>query len=140
MTLPRGMRNKNPMNLVKTKINWIGKVEKSTDRTFEQFTRMEYGIRAGAMDIANDIRKGKNTVEKLIEEFAPSSENNTKAYIRNVCKRIGVQEWEVLEVKEKLIVEIVRVIIDHENGTRGKLISNETIKKGVEMLNLNKQA
>ena len=128
------------MNLIKTKINWLGKVEKGNDRTFEQFERMEYGIRAGAMDIIGDIKRGANTVNKLITQFAPPSENNTKAYIKNVCKKLGVEESETLEVNEKIIAEIARIIIDYENGTMGKLVSNETIKKGIEMLNINRKA
>ena len=72
---PRGIRNNNPGNLVRTKIKWVGKIPfaESTDQKFEQFRSVEYGIRAMAADLLNDIDKGKNTIQKIVYEFAPPS-------------------------------------------------------------------
>ena len=46
MILARGMRNNNPLNIIKSeKINWQGEVKPSTDPNFAQFETLEYGLR-----------------------------------------------------------------------------------------------
>ena len=47
MNYARGMRNNNPLNIIKSeKINWQGEVKPSTDPNFAQFETLEYGLRA----------------------------------------------------------------------------------------------
>ena len=47
MKQARGLRNNNPLNIIKSeKINWQGEVKPSTDPNFAQFETMEYGLRA----------------------------------------------------------------------------------------------
>ena len=81
--LSRGIRNNNPGNLVKTSIQWKGKV-KGSDSRFETFANIYYGVRAAGLDLIADIKKGKNTIRKLITEYAPPNENDTTAYINKV--------------------------------------------------------
>lgn len=83
--LVRGLRNKNPFNIKKSKFNWLGKVE-STDPVFEQFDTMEHGVRAGLMLLINYVRKGFDTPSKIIHRFAPVSENNTKYYLDYIVR------------------------------------------------------
>ena len=50
MKQARGMRNNNPLNIIKSeKINWQGEVKPSTDPNFAQFETLEYGLRAKNM-------------------------------------------------------------------------------------------
>lgn len=139
--LPRGIRNNNPCNLIKTNNNWIGKIEhgKSNDKVFEQFTTMVTGIRAGVIDIVGDIKKGKNTIEKLINEFAPPSENNTKKYIQTVSNKLKINKNDEIEVNEKTIFEIIKAIIRIENGRLGTIVTDEQIRIGIETANINKR-
>ncbi len=46
--IPRGWRNNNPGNLIKTMIQWKGKLPylSNTDSKFEQFVDFKHGIRA----------------------------------------------------------------------------------------------
>ena len=47
MKQARGLRNNNPLNIIKNKnINWQGEVKPSTDPNFAQFETLEYGLRA----------------------------------------------------------------------------------------------
>ena len=47
MKTARGLRNNNPLNIIKSEnINWQGEVKPSTDRNFAQFETLEYGLRA----------------------------------------------------------------------------------------------
>lgn len=114
----RGIRNNNPGNLVITNIPWRGKVsrEANTDGKFEQFTRPEYGIRAMFMDIRNDLRKGKNTIRKLITEYAPPHENDTAAYIAAVSRTTG--RGPDYALTEADYPALVAAIIQHENGVQ----------------------
>lgn len=127
----RGIRNNNPGNLVKTKITWKGKVPhtQNTDDRFEQFISPEYGIRAMYIDIKGDIKKGQNTVKKLITAYAPKHENNTAAYIAVVSKAIGKGEDTPLTTNDYF--SLIKAIIKHENGEQP--YSDDLIKKGIAL-------
>jgi hypothetical protein len=116
---PRGARNNNPGNLVKTSINWRGKVEpvRNSDGRFEQFYEMKYGVRALIKDLLNDIKKkGKNTVAELISEFAPAHENNTRAYVNVVARQMGLGANTPFAPTKANMKNLVEAIIKHENG------------------------
>lgn len=111
----RGMRNKNPMNLVKTNIKWGGEIE-GDDPTFETFKTHSYGIRAGAKLLMNyEKMYGINTVRGLISRYAPSHENPTDAYIASVAKAVGVLPDQRISVVDN-IYPLVRSIIKFEIG------------------------
>lgn len=82
--LPRGIRNNNPLN-IRVGNKWVGEVKSPTDPSFEQFTCMPYGLRAAFIILRRYIEVYKlNTISKIVSRWAPSSENNTLAYIRRV--------------------------------------------------------
>lgn len=111
----RGMRNKNPMNVVKTNIKWGGEIE-GNDPTFETFKTHSYGIRAGAKLLINyEKMHGINTVRGLISRYAPSHENPTDAYIASVAKAVGVSPDQRISVVDN-IYPLVRSIIKFEIG------------------------
>lgn len=87
--ISRGVRNNNPFNIKRSQIVWVGEIPDSqkTDKVFEQFKSLNLGLRAGIKLLRNYVRKGFNTPEKIISRFAPSSENNTKAYINYLVKQ-----------------------------------------------------
>ena len=85
--LPRGYRNNNPLNIRYSAGNgWMGKVWINTDGAFEQFTSMPYGYRAALYLMRKYIKRGNDTVRKIISIWAPENENNTKKYIEDVCR------------------------------------------------------
>lgn len=82
--LPRGIRNNNPLN-IRVGNKWVGEVKSPTDPSFEQFSCMPYGLRAAFIILRRYIDVYKlNTISKIVSRWAPSSENNTLAYIRRV--------------------------------------------------------
>ncbi len=136
-TLPRGLRNNNPGNLVRTSIAWLGKVpfSASKDSHFEQFTTLIYGIRAQVLDLIHDINKGKNTVKSLISEYAPSSENDTNAYINSVCSSIGVTPTQKLTtINEEFLIRLVRSIYKVELGAQHTKVTDADISKSLQLL------
>lgn len=114
--LPRGMRNNNPGNLVKTLIPWKGKIN-SSDQRFEQFKSYKWGVRAMILDVANDIKKGKDTIESLITEYAPKNENDTDAYINYLVKETAIESRKKLAGDKWELELLVRAIAKIENGT-----------------------
>lgn len=88
--VPRGIRNNNPLN-IRIGNTWLGEVAEPTETEFEQFVSMKYGLRAGFIILRRYIRRYKrDTVRKIIESWAPSSENNTLEYIAVVCDRMHI--------------------------------------------------
>lgn len=84
--LPRGIRNNNPLN-IRVGNKWVGEVQSPTDPAFEQFTCIPYGLRAAFIILRRYILEYKlNTISKIVSRWAPSSENNTLAYISRVSE------------------------------------------------------
>jgi len=83
----RAVKNNNPLNIRFSESNkWQGQV--AENKGFCVFSTPEWGWRA-AMKLANShIRRGHNTIEKLITKWAPPSENDTAAYVRFVQKKV----------------------------------------------------
>jgi hypothetical protein len=130
--IPRGIRNNNPGNLVISRIPWKGKVpvKQNTDGVFEQFTKMEYGIRAMMMDLCNDIKKDSlNTVRKLLTEY---TKTDLESYIKTVCRITGLKENDKLIPGEDTIFSLISAMSFVENG--GYHITDEQINRAWEML------
>lgn len=88
--LPRGLRNRNPLNIKKSYNKWKGKLNPSTDRVFEQFETTEMGLRAGFLILRAYINNcRRDTVPKIIERFAPTTENKTHKYVQFVLDKTG---------------------------------------------------
>ena len=77
--LPRGLRNNNPLNLIKSAKPWVGEIA-GKDTRFCTFSSMAYGYRAAFKTLDTYSR------------WAPESDgNDTRAYIKFVCERMGVE-------------------------------------------------
>lgn len=137
--LARGIRNNNPGNLIFTNISWQGKLSYSqnTDKHFEQFNELKYGIRALILDVYNDIKKGKNTIKKLITEYAPPSENDTTAYIDSVSKATGLKSDMVFKVVDfDLTYNLVKAIIKRENGKDASKVADSDILDAFDLIDI----
>lgn len=97
----RGLYNNNPLNIKKNPANhWLGKIIKGTDPLFEQFTIMEYGVRAGLKLI---FRNGLcKPIESLICLWAPACENNTSMYVKFLLDELGWSHSHIIE-KEDIV-------------------------------------
>ena len=122
MSLPRGIRNNNPLNIRKGN-NWKGERKVQTDKAFEEFETLQYGLRAGLKLIRNQIsgfngsRPKFNTIGKLIKVWAPPSENQTLRYVDFVCQAVGKLPFDIIrEDDQKLICEIARAMAFVECG------------------------
>jgi hypothetical protein len=119
MTIPRGFRNNNPGNLRITGMAWQGKVpvEQNTDKAFEQFVSLEYGLRVMIVVLRTYIkRKGLDTIEKIIPVYAPATENDVEAYIQVVSLISGLQRDAVIDFTYEDMHRLVHAMVYHENG------------------------
>ncbi len=119
---PRGIRNNNPLHIRKAS-NWQGEKHPQTDRSFEQFDSMQYGVRAGFIILRrymsgyNGLTEKFNTIEKIVRRWAPPSENNTKAYIEQVSKLTGIPSTLKISFSQRsYMVAIVDAMIRVECG------------------------
>lgn len=114
----RGLRNNNPGNLRDTSIKWDGLVGHD-DLGFCVFVDAYHGLRALGIDLLTKFRRGLDTVRKIIEVYAPPNENNTEAYITNLCVALAVKDDQKLELATNLgqLATLERAIVRHENGS-----------------------
>lgn len=79
-------RTNNPLNIRYSPANqWVGQVGNLNG--FCVFASEAYGVRAAYRLLYNYIHHhGRNTPRKIIEAWAPPTENNTEAYIEYVCR------------------------------------------------------
>lgn len=111
-SLPRGIRNNNPLNIRRSSQAWQGKKQNPTDKDFEQFDTRLHGIRAAFVCIRTYLKQMKSncivpTITRIIWRWAPPSENNTEAYITAVCRHSNGHLFRdkvvVFEDKETLV-------------------------------------
>ena len=138
--LPRGLRNRNPLNIRKSDQLWKGQT--GHDGKFCIFRTMEDGYRA-----AFRILKTYNTkyhiysVREIIYRWAPPNDHNyTRSYIERVCKEAGLKETDIIvvdswiEEKRNDAIWLVWAMAKVENGDRFITYADmEAVKKGYEM-------
>ena len=129
----RGERNNNPGNIDRNATVWQGMAQdQSRDQRFVVYEKPHYGIRALAKVLLSYYRKhGLNTVHKIIDRWAPPSENNTGAYVNHVATVLGVGIDAPIQVDDQATLEALTLaIIEHENGRC--VYANDEIVKAVE--------
>ncbi len=112
----RGIRNKNPGNIRYNQANnWEGQTGKD-DAGFVIFSEAKWGIRAMGKTLDSYRARGVLTIRDIISRWAPSSENNTQAYINSVVAQIGEHEHFIPVRSEGDYPDLIKAIIKHENG------------------------
>ena len=83
----RGLRNNNPLNIIKSKTQvWLGQTNLGGESRFCQFSSMQYGLRAALKLLRTYYNKhGCKTIRQIICRWAPETEIQVAAYIKTVC-------------------------------------------------------
>ena len=95
---PKNVRNNNPLN-IKESAEWNGESALNLDPIFEEFTSPEYGFRAGFIILLQYLERGDNTLETIINKWAPSGteeKNHTQAYIEYVADKMQLSPNELI--------------------------------------------
>jgi hypothetical protein len=139
MTTPRGLRNKNPGNIEYGPFA-RGMGASGSDGRFAIFPSMVEGVCALARllivyydkPLANRI----DTVREVINRWAPSSENDTNAYVMAVCHLCEVGPDDVLNLRDySTLYWLTCAIGEHENGHDAftNLVSDADLETGVRL-------
>ena len=137
--LPRGLRNRNPLNIRKSDQLWLGQT--GNDGAFCIFVSNEYGYRA-----AFKILKTYNTkyhvysVRGIIGKWAPPSDgNNTRGYIERVCRMTGLRETDIIVAdsidveQQERVKQLVLAMACVENGCPEGAIDRDDIDEGYDL-------
>lgn len=121
-TLPRGIRNNNPGNIRLSAARWQGQKTFQLDPAFVEFETPEMGLRAlMRVLLTYKIKYGLDSVESIINRYAPPHENATDSYIHAVAKHLGVKRRDVIDARdEKILTKLAQAITRHENGVPPK--------------------
>lgn len=140
-TIPRGVRNNNPGNIMDFGINWQGLADpRKDDDGYCRFVDPVYGIRAMVMDIRNDWSEdGLRTVAALVAEFAPKAHagNPTEIYARHVAKAMGVGVNDEIDLNEfatvkAMVLAMMRFELGMEPPYTDAQINKALMLAGVE--------
>ncbi|NDO80209.1 hypothetical protein CJP72_05280 [Citrobacter sp. NCU1] len=132
--LPRGLRNNNPGNL-----NFVGqygaKLEDGPDARFAQFPSMLDGIAALDKQVGLYLKRGTNTIDKIIDIYAPKSDkNDTNAYKKYLTTFTGLSANDKIDGSNtEQIKRLIVGIINHENGPAASTISNDDVLRAMAM-------
>lgn len=116
MVVPRGIRNNNPGNLRKTPQLWDGEI-KGPDTAFKTFKTAIDGLKGLKRSILIKFARGQNTIRSIITSYAPSSENDTVAYIKFISLHTNSGINDSLNLNNKTALKsFMRAIVLYENG------------------------
>lgn len=127
----RAERNNNPGNL-----NYAGQtgavLEDGSNARFAKFGSTAEGVSALAKQLQRYGERGLDTVSKIINKYAPSSENNTQAYIDALSKRLGVSGDQKLDLNDSsTLTGLIKGIARHEAGS--DYLSDSDLMTGLSM-------
>ena len=122
MSIPRGIRNNNPLNIRRSKDKWKGMRAVQSDAQFVQFESLEWGWRAAFYLLTRTYYHKYRlfTIRAIVQKWAPAIENNTKAYIANVSRLTGIDPDEPIGIPSDQPARWIAVGIAmaiQENGT-----------------------
>lgn len=120
-----GFRNHNPGNL-KAAPNSTGR-----NQGFSTFATDNDGLAAMARQLMLYGDRGNNTPGGIIHTYAPSSENNTRAYIDDVSSRTGYDSRQRLDLHNPEVLKtLMAAMIQHEQGSQP--YTEEQLKKAIQ--------
>ena len=116
LNVPRGIRNNNPGN-IKAGDDWQG-ADGADDKGYVKFKTPQDGLRALGINLKNQQDKhGLDTIDAIIDKYAPPTENDTEAYKAALAKSVGKGVKEKLDLHdEKTLSAVMAGIVQHENG------------------------
>ena len=122
MSLPRGIRNNNPLNIRRCADKWKGLSRTQNDPSFCQFESMEWGWRAAFYLLTRTYyhKYRLYTIRGIIQKWAPPIENKTQAYIDNVSRLTGINPDEPIGIpsdKPSRWMAVGAAMAIQENGT-----------------------
>lgn len=131
---PRGIRNNNPGNLV-----YVGQTgaSKEANGRFATFASAQEGLNALAAQLRRYGQRGLNSIQSIVNTYAPASENNTGAYANYLAQKMGIDTDTQFDVNSDpaALAALIRGIVEYENGRNP--YSNDMIAQAAGMAPVN---
>lgn len=112
--LPRGVRNNNPGNIIKSGIEWQGELKQTLgEDKFEVFDTPEHGVQALG-ELLLRYQRGPRQIKNIrdaIGTWAPPTENDTAAYIAKVARDLKVADDAPLDFSDPPTLRALAVAI-----------------------------
>ena len=133
--MTRGFKNNNPGNIrLNPYIQWEGQID-GNDPSFVKFKTMAFGIRALMKLLINYQKRGYNTISKIINRYAPPTENNTSNYIQIISQKMGISKDSILDLEKVVVLlKLTKAIISVEIGNDSENIPNSDYSKALLIL------
>lgn len=115
-SLPRGLRNNNPLNIEAGDFTESQPGFAGSDGRFARFDSPQSGMSAAnkLLDIYQN-KHGLNTVAGIINRWAPASDgNNVRSYVQNVAGRLGIDPN--APIPPEMRPQLIAAMGQHENG------------------------
>jgi hypothetical protein len=106
------IKNNNPGNIRTSNDKWLGKIG-ADQRGFVIFDTLPHGYRALYKLLMGYIGKGYNTIDKIINKWAPPSENDTTNYINFVVKQTGIDRYQTVKSTDLYIIGMAISKMEH---------------------------
>lgn len=115
--LPRGIRNNNPGNIEDGPFARSQPGYKGSDGRFAIYDTPEAGTAAKTALLGSYGRKGINTVEGVVNRWAPPTENDSGSYAQFVSQKLGVDPRAPLDMSDPRVLSgLSSAIAERENG------------------------
>ncbi|MBQ6039078.1 MAG: hypothetical protein IJL37_10515 [Bacteroidaceae bacterium] len=142
--IPRGIRNRNPLNIRRTGDKWQGMEWQQDDPSFIQFEHMRWGYRAAWILMLRywqhfNKKMQPLTLSKLIYRWAPPNDgNDTEAYIKFVALHASIGGQERLPnpnsyMGRKKFTPILIAMTCVENGIKPEEVPVSAILQGYQL-------
>ena len=130
--MSRGLRNRNPGNIRRSGVRYVGEKVPSGDPEFREFVAVEWGYRAMFVLLYTyRLRYGLQTVAGLIGRWAPPSENRTESYVRSVADRCGLKDDEPIDLLDPgTMIPLAAAMSEVENGRPARI---SDVERGWEL-------
>ncbi len=115
----------NPFNIMSSKHEYLGETTKDTK--FESFKNVSFST-AAFLDLLerNYLKKGYNTIETILNRYAPPHENDTEKYINYVSNQVGINKKSIVVWNTQTQYAFCKSFAFYESGY--KLTYNEFLK------------
>lgn len=121
-SLPRGLRNNNPLN-----IKFAGQNGATSDGTYAVFPNLESGLAATSRQLQLYGDRGLNTVRKIVSTWAP--EGDASGYIASVSRDMGISPDDPLNLRDpNQLVPLMTSMARVENG---RPMSPQAVQSGL---------
>jgi hypothetical protein len=116
-SLPRGLRNNNPGNIEDGPFARSMPGYTGSDGRFATFATLDDGGHAMQRLLAGYGAKGLNTVQAIVNRWAPPGENDSSAYAGTVAKHLGVGPHDQIDTSDpQVLAKLSSAMAQVENG------------------------